>query len=111
MKTSRVIIIPLLLLAASACTTVRIGRDFDLAAFDAKVQRGVSSQSDVRGWLGEPNGVGTTVDTAGDRYQEWHYYYGTVRIPGSEDSRVKMLQIKFDQRGVVRGYNWSGERG
>jgi len=111
MKTSRVVIPFLILLAASACTTVRVGRDFDLAAFDAKVQRGSSTQTDVRGWLGAPNGVGTSVDTAGERYEEWHYYYGTVRIPGSADSRVKMLQIKFDQRGVVRRYNWSGERG
>lgn len=100
-----------LLLAVSACTTVQVGRDFDLAAFDARVRRGVTTQGDVRGWLGAPYGVGVSVDTAGERYEEWHYYYGTVRIPGSSESRVKMLQIKFDQRGVVRGYNWSGERG
>jgi hypothetical protein len=103
------LIIPLLLLV-SACTTVRVGRDFDMATFQAKVQRGVTTQADVRGWLGEPAGTGVTVDTSGERYQEWHYYHGNVRIPGSEDSRVRVLQIKFDQRGVVRGYNWSGER-
>lgn len=86
------LVIPLLLLL-SACTTVRVGREFDLAAFDSKVQRGVTTQSEVRGWLGAPNGTGVSVDT------------------GGADSRVKLLQIKFDQRGVVRGYNWSGERG
>jgi hypothetical protein len=26
------------------------------------------------------------------------------------DAHLKVLQIKFDQRGVVRAYNWSGER-
>jgi hypothetical protein len=103
------LIIPLLLLV-SACTTVRVGSDFDLSAFDAKVQRGVTTQADVRGWLGAPAGVGVSVDTSGERYEEWNYYHGTVRIPGSADSHVKILQIKFDQRGVVRGYNWSGER-
>jgi hypothetical protein len=104
------LVIPLLILV-TACTTVKVGREFDLAAFDSKVQRGATTQSEVRGWLGAPNGTGVSVDTSGERYEEWNYYYGTVRIPGSADSRVKLLQIKFDQRGVVRGYNWSGERG
>ena len=97
-----------LLLLVSACTTVRVGRDFDAAAFDGKVQRGVTTQAEVRTWLGEPAGIGVSVDTSGERYAEWNYYYGTVRIPGSAESRVKVLQIKFDQRGLVRGYNWSG---
>jgi hypothetical protein len=97
------------LLALSACTTVRVGRDFDMSAFNTKVQRGVTTQADVRGWLGAPSGVGTTVETSGERYDEWNYYYGTVRIPGAKDSNVKVLQIKFDGRGVVRGYTWSGE--
>jgi outer membrane protein assembly factor BamE (lipoprotein component of BamABCDE complex) len=110
MKLTRVFI-PLLLVAASACTTVRVGRDFDLAAFDAKVVRGVTTQADVRGWLGEPVGIGGSVDTSGERYQEWNYYYGAVRVPGGAESPVKVLQIKFDQRGVVRSYNWSGQRG
>jgi hypothetical protein len=101
--------IPLLLLV-SACTTVNVGSDFDLKAFTGKVQRGVTTQADVRGWLGAPAGTGVSVDTTGERYDEWHYYHGAVKIPGSKDSHVQMLQIKFDQRGVVRGYNWSGER-
>jgi hypothetical protein len=100
-----------LLLLASACTTVRVGREFDASAFEAKVQRGVTTQADVRGWLGEPANVGVSVDTNGERYQEWHYYHGNVRIPGATDARLRLLQIKFDQRGVVRAYNWSGERG
>lgn len=103
------LVIPLLLLV-SACTTVRVGRDFDLSAFDSKVQRGITTQADVRTWLGAPSGIGMSVDTGGERYEEWNYYYGAVRIPGASESRVKVLQIKFDQRGVVRGYNWSGER-
>lgn len=104
------LLIPLLLLV-SACTTVNVGRDFDLSTFDAKVQRGVTTQSEVRGWLGAPVGVGTAVEASGERYQEWNYYFGKVRIPGAKDSQVKLLQIKFDEGGVVRSYNWSDERG
>ena len=74
------LVIPLLVLV-SACTTVKVGREFDLAAFDAKVQRGVTTQSEVRGWLGAPNGTGVSVETGGERYEE------------------------------LRAYNWSGERG
>ena len=101
--------IPLLALA-SACTTVKVGNEFDLPAFTGKVQRGVTTQADVRSWLGAPGGTGVSVDTNGERYDEWIYYHGAVKIPGSTDSRVRILQIKFDQRGVVRGYNWSGEK-
>ena len=100
------LVIPLFALV-TACTTVKVGNEFDLPAFTGKVQRGVTTQSEVRGWLGEPGGTGVTVDTIGERFDEWIYYHGAVRIPGSKDSRVRVLQIKFDQRGVVRGYNWS----
>jgi hypothetical protein len=101
------IAIPLVLLAA-ACTTVKVGDEFDLNAFSAKVQRGVTTQADVKTWLGAPAGTGVSVDTSGERYDEWIYYHGAVKIPGSKDSRVRLLQIKFDKGGVVRGYNWSG---
>jgi hypothetical protein len=99
--------IPLVLLAA-ACTTVKVGDEFDLNAFSNKVQRGVTTQADVKSWLGAPAGTGVSVDTTGERYDEWTYYHGAVKIPGSKDSRVRVLQIKFDKAGVVRGYNWSG---
>jgi hypothetical protein len=99
--------IPLVLLI-SACTTVKVGEEFDISTFTAKVQRGVTTQSDVKGWLGAPAGTGVSVETSGDRYDEWIYYHGAVKVPGSKDSRVRVLQIKFDRNGVVRGYNWSG---
>ena len=63
----------------------------------------------MRGWLGAPTGVGVTVESSGERYQEWTYYHGEGRFPGMADARMKVLQIKFDQRGVVRAYNWTGE--
>jgi outer membrane protein assembly factor BamE (lipoprotein component of BamABCDE complex) len=97
------------LLLLPACST-QIGRDFDLSAFDSSVRRGTTTQADVRGWLGEPGGVGMSVDSAGERFEEWSYYYAEGRFPSMSDARLKTLQIKFDQRGVVRAYNWSGER-
>lgn len=100
-------VIPAMLL--SACATVEIGHEFDLSSFDAKVQRGVTSQADVRGWLGAPTGIGASVDSGGERFQEWTYYHGEGRLPGMKNLQVKVLQIKFDQRGLVRAYNWSGE--
>jgi hypothetical protein len=105
----RKLVLPLLLLV-SACTTVQVGRDFDLSTFDANVQRGVTTQSDVKTWLGAPVGVGTSVEASGERFREWNYYFGRVMIPGARDPMVKLLQIKFDDTGVVRSYNWSDER-
>jgi len=107
----RVLISLLLLPLLASCATVRVGQDFDLAAFDAKVVRGVTTQAEVRGWLGAPAGFGVSVEASGERYEEWNYYYGSVRIPRAKDTDVKVLQIKFDERGVVRAYNWSGQRG
>lgn len=92
-----------------ACSTVQVGRDFDLRVFESKVQRGVTTQAQVRGWLGAPAGVGVVVETGGERFDEWSYYYGEGQLPNMPDARLKILQIKFDQAGIVRGYNWSGE--
>ncbi|HEY5683335.1 MAG TPA: hypothetical protein VIR61_06640 [Sulfuricaulis sp.] len=98
-----------LMFLLGACSTVQVGRNFDLSVFESKVQRGVTTQSQVRGWLGAPAGVGVVVETGGERFDEWSYYYGEGQLPNMPDARLKILQIKFDQAGIVRGYNWSGE--
>ena len=102
------VLMPLLFLAG-ACSTVRVGQDFNISAFDTKVQYGVTTQADVRAWLGPPAGIGISVEINGDRYAQWTYYQGEGHLPSMADARLKILQIKFDQRGVVRAYNWSGE--
>jgi hypothetical protein len=104
------VLVPLLFLLSACGTTVQVGQDFDLAAFEGKVQRGVTTQADVRNWLGAPTGVGVAVETSGERYDEWTYYYGQGQLPTMMEARVKILQIKFDQQGIVRAYHWSGER-
>lgn len=103
-----VLVLAALLLAA--CTTMEVGRDFDLSAFGKKVQRGATTQADVRAWLGAPTSVGESVESSGERYEQWTYYHGAGRFPRMTDARFDMLQIKFDERGVVRAYNWLGER-
>ena len=97
------------LVILTGCASVEVGRDFDLAAFDSKVQRGVSTRSDVRSWLGAPAGVGASIETSGERFEQWTYYRGEGRFPVMGDAHLKLLQIKFDERGIVRAYNWSGE--
>lgn len=103
---SRVAIV-LLISALAACSAVQVGQDFDLRAFEARIERGVSTQSQVRAWLGAPAGVGVNVDTGGERFEEWTYYSASGRLPDMAGAKVKMLQIKFDKQGIVRGYSWS----
>lgn len=93
----------------TACSAVQVGRDFDPRAFESKVERGKTTQTQVRGWLGAPISSGVVLDISGERYDEWMYYYGTGRMPRMDDAQFKILQIKFDRQGIVRGYNWSGD--
>jgi len=98
-----------LALLLSACGSFQIGGNFDLAAFESKVERGKSTQADVQRWLGAPDSRGVSVETDGARYTQWTYYYGTGNLSGPTNARVKLLQVKFDRAGVVRAYNWSGQ--
>lgn len=108
MRTERLILPVALVFLLAACSMVQIGSGFDLSTFESKVQRGVTTQAQVRGWLGAPTGTGVHVDTGGERYDEWTYYYGEGRLPNMVNAEFKILQIKFDKSGTVRGYNWSG---
>lgn len=105
----RTILISLFILLLTACGTVQVqaGRDFDMRAFETKVERGISTQNQVRAWLGTPTGTGVNVDTNGERFDEWTYYFASGKLPDMAGAKVKTLQIKFDKQGVVRGYNWS----
>jgi outer membrane protein assembly factor BamE (lipoprotein component of BamABCDE complex) len=98
-----------LALGAAACSTVEIGSAFDASAFEKNVQRGSTTRTQVQAWLGTPTGKGISVDTAGERYEEWTYYHGQGQLPRMSDANFRILQIKFDSNGVVRGYSWSGK--
>lgn len=91
----------------SACGSFQVGGDFDLAAFQSKVRRGETTQAQVQRILGAPDGTGVSVETGGERYTQWTYYYGSGNLSDTSNTRLKMLQIKFDSSGVVRAYNWT----
>ena len=73
--------IVLLISTLAACSAVHVGQDFDLRAFEARIERGVSTQSQVRAWLGAPAGAGVNVDTGGERFAEWTSYSAPGRLP------------------------------
>ena len=51
-------IVSLLLVILTACGTAQAGHDFDLKVFETHVERGVSTQLQIRAWLGTPTGSG-----------------------------------------------------
>lgn len=103
----RTVLVSIITLFLAACSTAQIGQDFDMRVFQTKVERGISTQSQVRTWLGAPTSTGTHVDTSGERFEEWTYYSASGKLPDMTGAKVKILQIKFDKQGTVRGYNWS----
>jgi len=96
-------------LVLAACGSVQVGRDFDVAAFETKVNRGETTQAQVRAWLGVPANSGIAVGASGVRNEEWTYYSGRGSLPGMTDTKFKILQVRFDGQGKVVSYSWSGE--
>ena len=94
-------------LAVAGCASVELGSPFDLQSFEASVQRGVTTRAQVQAWLGAPPSRGVDVESTGERFEQWTYYYGEGQLPRLGGSRWKSLQIRFDAGGVVRAYNWS----
>ncbi len=104
---SRISVILLSIFLLSACGTIKVGRDFDVGVFAAKLEQGVTTQGQVRSWLGEPTSVGVSLATDGERFDEWAYYYAESEMADTSKAKLKILQIKFDKQGKVRSYNWS----
>lgn len=104
---SRTILILSLVLFLTACGSVQIGRDFDMHTFETKIERGVTNQTQIRGWLGAPTGTGMTMDSNGEQLDEWSYYFASGKLSDLSGAKVKMLQIRFDKQGIARSYNWS----
>jgi outer membrane protein assembly factor BamE (lipoprotein component of BamABCDE complex) len=109
-KSSRVAIILLAILLLTACAAVKVGRDFDVGVFAAKIEYGVTTQSMVRSWLGEPSSVGISMATDGERFDEWDYFFAEGEMPDMSAAKVKILQVKFDKQGKVRAYNWTASK-
>ncbi|MFP4560926.1 MAG: hypothetical protein ACLFQ3_06335 [Thiohalorhabdus sp.] len=96
-------------LLLGGCAAVDIGRDFELATFEERVEVGETQRTEVRRWLGEPVSTGQSVQPDGTRLEEWVYYHGRGTLPGMSDARLKTLEIQFREEGVVESYKWSGE--
>lgn len=104
---SRAVSIAIMACSLAACSSVQIGRDFDMRSVETKIERGITTQDQIRAWLGAPANTGGSLDTGGERFDEWTYYFASGKLPDMSGAHVKMLQIKFDRQGIVRGYNWS----
>jgi outer membrane protein assembly factor BamE (lipoprotein component of BamABCDE complex) len=100
-------ILMLAALAACSATTFSVGSDFNVSQFTTRVQRGTTTSEQVKSWLGAPNGTGKRVETDGKRYDEWTYYFASGNFSDVSATKLKTLQIKFDEKGIVEGYNWS----
>ena len=102
-----VCLVALLIGTTYGCTTVHFGKEFDSTRFETSVQVGVTTDADVRTWLGDPVSTGIIVNERGERFTRWIYYFGKGRLPSLRNSELKMLEIRFDRRRIVRAYNWS----
>jgi len=97
----------LFIFAMAGCSSVKIGSAFDLQSFEKNVQRGVTTSAQVQTWLGPPQNRGVAVETSGEKFEQWMYYYGEGQLPSLSGSKWKNLEVKFDSNGIVRAYNWS----
>jgi len=79
-KFSRTTVILFAVFMLSACGAVNVGRDFDVGVFTARIEQGITTQSQVRSWLGEPASVGVNLDFDGERYDEWAYYFAEGKM-------------------------------
>ncbi|MDH5517476.1 MAG: hypothetical protein OEY36_06615 [Gammaproteobacteria bacterium] len=97
----------LMILLLSSCTTFKLGRDFDVQAFEAIAKVGETSKTLVRSALGAPKNTGFSLNADGERLLEWVYFYGSGKMTSMDNAELKILQIRFDDKGIVRSYNWT----
>jgi len=94
-------------LALTACSTLKLGHDFDIQTFASQVVNGESTRSEVKDWLGTPDSTGIAVHADGKRSEKWTYYYGYGTLPGLKNASIKLLEVEFDEQGRVYSYSWS----
>lgn len=98
-----------LLMTLVSCSTIHIGRDFQLQTFANNARLGITTKEQVTKWLGNPMNTGIAQRADGEHLTEWDYFYGTGQLPGMKDAKLKSLKIRFNKKGVVHSYNWSGQ--
>lgn len=97
-------------LLLTACANFQVGHDFDVGMFATKIQPGVTTEADVRAWLGDPSGTGISMEADGKRYDQWNYYYAEGNVSNMNKTKMKILQVKFGKDGKVYSYNWSASK-
>lgn len=94
-------------LLIAGCSTIQIGRDFDVTAFEANAVIGKTTKAQVIQILGSPASKGIKREKDGERFDEWVYFSGSGKMPAMKDTRIKILQMHFDKNDVLQSYNWS----
>lgn len=106
----RITAVLMLVSSLAACGTFQVGHDFDVGIFATKIQPGITTEAQVRSWLGEPSGVGVAVEADGSKYDQWNYYYAEGQMQNMNKTKMKILQVKFDKHHRVSSYNWSASK-
>ncbi len=91
----------------TGCSTIEVGRDFDMQAFERLVKIGETTKAQVRSKMGSPKNTGISINRDGERLVEWLYFYASGKLSGMDDAQLKILQIRFDKGGILRSYNWT----
>ena len=87
------------------CTTIQIGQNFKLHTFINNAEPDKIYKNQVIKWLGKPMSTGIALEADGQRLSEWSYFYGTGKLPKMEKAKIKTLQIRFNDKGVLHSYN------
>lgn len=98
------------LITLVSCSTIHIGRDFQLQTFTNNVRLAITTKEQITKWLGNPMSTGISQKADGKQLVEWDYFYGTGQLPNMKDAKLKTLKIRFNTNGVVHSYNWSGHK-
>ena len=91
----------------AGCSSIQVGHDFDTQAFENIAKVGKTTKAQVLDKIGSPKSTGVSLNKDGERLLEWVYFYATGKLTGMDDAHLKILQIRFDQHGIMRSYNWS----
>jgi len=94
-------------LLLTGCSSIQVGRDFDVKAFENMAKVDKTTKIQVRAVLGLPKSSGVSINRNGERLVEWVYFYVTGKMSAMDDAALKVLQVRFQENGKLHSYNWS----